>query len=215
MPELKLDASPRTITGRKVSQLRTQGWVPIVVYGNNIPSTNLQVQARSLDRTLHQGGYSQLMELSVEGGDTHNVLVRDIQRHPVTHAYIHADFYAVNMTEMQEVSVQVVSIGRPNALVAGLMVLQPLDSVEIRALPADIPAVIEVDITDLDLDNPVTISDLPAIEGLEYVSEADESVFNMIAMRLEEEEEEEIEEEITEPEILARGRQEDEDAEEE
>ena len=45
-----------------------------------------------------------------------NVLVRDIQRHPVTHAYLHADFYAVDMTEMQEVSVQVVSTGRPEAL---------------------------------------------------------------------------------------------------
>ena len=92
--------------------------------------------------------------------------------------------------------------------------LQPLDSVDIRALPADIPAVIEVDITDLDLDNPVTIADLPAIEGVEYVGEPEEPVFNMIAMRVEEEEEEEIEEEITEPEVLVRGRQEDEEEEE-
>jgi len=91
MAELKLDAQPRTLTGRKVRQLRTQGLVPVVVYGNNQPAVNLQVSSRNLETTLHHGGFSQLVQVNVQGGGTHNVLVREIQRHPTSHAYLHVD----------------------------------------------------------------------------------------------------------------------------
>ena len=91
MADLKLDAQPRTLTGRKVRQLRTQGLVPVVVYGNNQPPVNLQVNARSLELALQHGGFSQLVQVNVQGGGTHNVLVREIQRHPTSHAFVHVD----------------------------------------------------------------------------------------------------------------------------
>ena len=135
MADLKLDAQPRTLTGRKVRQLRVQGLVPMVVYGKTQEPVNLQVSSRALETTLHQGGFSQLVQVNVEGGGSHNVLVREIQRHPVTHAFTHVDLYAVNMREKQHVSVPIVGIGKPDALVTGFMVLQALDAVEISALP--------------------------------------------------------------------------------
>src|SRR5215207_9230077 len=101
MADLKLDAQPRTLTGRKVGQLRAQGLVPVVVYGNNQAPVNLQVSARNLENILHHGGFSQLVQVKVEGGATHNVLVREIQRHPTKHSYTHVDLYAVNMKEKQ------------------------------------------------------------------------------------------------------------------
>jgi len=215
MSELTLTAQPRAITGRKVRQLRRQGLVPVVVYGKTQASVNLQVNARALETTLHHGGYSQLVELTIDGGGMLNVLVRDIQRHPVTNAFVHVDFYAVNMAEQQEVSVQVVSVGRPSALITGLMVLQQLDAVAISALPADIPAVIEVDITNLDVEAPISVADLPALPGIEYLSEPDEAVFMLIATRAAEEEEEEeaAEEEMAEPEVVGRGKADEEEEE--
>jgi large subunit ribosomal protein L25 len=155
-----------------------------------------------------------LVQVVVEGGTTHNVLIREVQRHPVSHRYLHADFYAVNMNEKQEVSVPVVAAGKPAALVTGLMVLQGLDMVEISALPADIPASIEVDITGLDPENPITVAHLPTLPGVEYLNDPTEHLFTMIATR-----EEVIEEEPTEveaePEVVARGRAEEEEQEEE
>lgn len=217
MPELKMTARPRQVTGRKVRRLRQQGWVPVVVYGKDQAPVNLQVSARQLELTLMHGGISQLVQVEVEGGATHNVLVREVQRHPVTRNFLHADLYAVNMSEKQEVSVPVTSVGRPEALAAGLMVLQALDSVTIRALPSDIPGVIEADITHLSPEHPITVGDLPSLPGVEYVADPAEHVFSMIATRaaVEEEEAEEVEEEMAEPEVVRRAREEEEEEEDE
>jgi large subunit ribosomal protein L25 len=210
MADLKLDAQPRTLTGRKVRQLRAQGLVPMVVYGKTQEPVNLQVSSRALETTLHHGGFSQLVQVNVQGGGSHNVLVRDIQRHPVTHAFTHVDLYAVNMLEKQHVSIQVVGTGKPDALVTGFMVLQTLDAVEVSALPSDIPASIEVDITALDADNPILIANLPEIPGVEYLGDPNEHVFSLMATRVEEVEEVPVEGEA-EPEVVARGKEEDEE----
>lgn len=212
MSELKIDAQPRDITRRKVRQLRREGLVPVVLYGPSAEPTNLQVNGRALERLMHQGASSQLVTLSV-GRRKHNVLVRELQRDPVSHACLHADFYAVDMTQEQEVSVPVHAVNEPEALVAGLMMYQAMDAVEIVALPSAIPAAIEVDVTELTLDDSITISDLPEIEGVTYLGEPDETVFTMITTRVEEEEEEEVEEEGVEPEVLGKGGVEEEDVE--
>lgn len=212
MSELSLKAQPRELTGRKVKQLRRQGIVPVVVYGRKQEPVILQVNERDFARMLHAGGTSQLVELVTDDGATHNVLVREIQRHPVNHHIMHADFYAVSMTETQEVEVPVVSTGEPEALAAGLMVLQALDQVLIEALPAAIPSHIEVDITALDLDRMITVADLPQLEGVTYLTDENEPIFNMVTTRIEEEEEEELEEgEMAEPEVVSRGKEEEEE----
>lgn len=215
MSELKMSAQPREITGRKVRQLRVQGLVPVVVYGKTQAPIHLQVNARELELVMQRGGISQLVRVAVDGGVTHNVLVREVQRHPVSHNYLHADLYAVNMNEKQEVSVPVVGVGRPEALVTGLMMLQSLDSVLISALPSDIPGSVEVDVTALDVEKPITISDLPTLPGVEYLNDPGEHLFSMIATRVQEEEEEEEvgEEEMAEPEVVGRGREDEEEDE--
>ena len=132
MADLKLAAQPRTLVGRKVRQLRDQGLLPVVVYGKKqAVAESLQIEARSFDRVLHEAGFSQLVKIDVDGGKTHNVLIRDIQRHPVTHRPLHVDFYAVDMTEKQQVAIPVHGIGNVAAMEAGLMVLQPIDQVTV------------------------------------------------------------------------------------
>ena len=210
MSELRLEAEPRTLVGRKVRQLRTQGWVPVVVYGQAQPPTNLQVTSANLERVLHHGGMSQLVQVQVHNGGAQNILVREVQRHPVSHHLMHADFYAVNMSEMQQVHVPIVAVGRPSALSAGLMMLQPMDSVEIEALPADIPAFIEVDVSGLTDEEPLTVAHLPAVNGVTYLAHAEDAVFTLIATRAAEADEE-AEAEMVEPEVISRGREEEED----
>ena len=211
MSELTLKAQPRELTGRKVKQLRRQGIVPVVVYGPKQEPDILQVNERDFERMLYAGGTSQLVELVTDDGKKHNVLVREIQRHPVNHHIMHADFYAVSMTETQEVEVPIVSVGEPEALGSGLMVLQSLDQVLIEALPAAIPSHIEVDITELDLDRSITVADLPKLDGVTYLTDESEVVFNMVTTRAEEEEEELEEGEMAEPEVVSRGKEEEEE----
>src|SRR5436305_336571 len=127
MADLTLSAQPRQLVGRKVRQLRNQGLTPVVVYGKTQQAQSLQVNERFLDRTLQSGGLSRLVQVNVDGGENYNVLIRGVQRHPVTHRLLHADFYAVNMLEKQHVNIPVVGVGKPGLLATGMMIYQNLD----------------------------------------------------------------------------------------
>lgn len=208
MSDLKLEAQPRTLVGRKVRQLRRQGLVPVTVYGKKQTAENLQVVERNLDRVLHAAGFSQLVQVGVAGGATHNVLIREVQRHPVTHSFLHADLYAVDLAEKQQVQVPVHSTGKPETLAQGLMVLQSLDHITLEALPRAIPTHIDVDITKLSLEQPITVAHLPVIEGVEYMNEADEAIFTMIVTRAAEAEAAEEAAASAEPELVRARREE-------
>jgi len=208
MADLTLSAQPRQLAGRKVRQLRNRGLTPVVVYGKTQQAQSLQVDERFLDRTLQSGGLSRLVQVNVDGGENYNVLIRSVQRHPVTHRLLHADFYAVNKSEKQHVNIPVVGVGKPALLATGMMIYQNLDSITIEALPSDIPLNIEVDISSLSLENSITVADLPQIHGVTYTAEPEEHVFSMMATRTEE-----VAEPAAgtgEPEVLAKSKKEDE-----
>lgn len=207
MSELSIDAYPRTVTRRKTRQLRRDGLVPVVVYGVAMQPVNLQVKSRELDLVLRSGGHSQLVTVNVGGGGVHNILVKEVQRDPVSRHFVHADFYAVNMAEEQEVRVPVRSVGRPEALVTGLMFYQHVEEIHVRALPADIPAEIEVDVTQLSPEEPMTVAGLPAVPGVTYLDNSEEIIFSLITTRVEEVEEAGAEEAAAEPEVVGRGKE--------
>ena len=212
MSTAKLEAQPRDLQAGKPKQLRRTGMVPVIVYGKTQAPVLLQVAERTLDTTLRQSG-SQLIEVSVAGSGKHNILVREVQRDPVSHRLVHADFYAVAMNEKQHVNVAIVGVGKPSALVSGLMVLQNHETIAIEALPADIPGAIEVDLTDLGLDAPIKISDLPVVQGVAYLADLDEHVFALVATQagIEDEEAAPAEEGAAEPEVVKRGREDEEE----
>ena len=218
MSVLTLSANSRSVTGRKVRRLRPEGIIPVVIYGGGDAPRNAQVEGAEFERVLRDGGNSQLVKVDLEGEDI-NVLVREIQRHPVRHNLLHADFYTVNMSETQQVSVPLVTVGAVTVS-ADLVMVQSMDSVEIEALPADIPALIEVDVSRLEMPEspPITVADLPTIAGVSYISDADEPICSLILSRAAISEEEEMEEEElldtdVEPEVIGRGREEEEEEE--
>ena len=216
MSTLTLNAKHRSVTGRKVRRLRPEGIVPVVIYGRGEAPQNAQVDGKEFERVLRDGGNSQLVELELEGKD-YNILVREIQRHPVRHNLLHADFYTVNMTDKQQLTVPLVMVGA--AFVSfDLVMVQSMDSVEIEALPSDIPALIEIDVSRLETPEspPITVADLPSIPGVTYISDADELICSLILSRAAvseegEEEEEELEDTDVEPEVIGRGREEEEE----
>ena len=211
MSELKLVAHHRTLTGRKVSQLRRAGLVPVIVYGNVKEPVNLQVETRSLEAMLHAGGATRVVEVTVQDGGKHNVLVKNVHREPIHHKLLHADFYAVNMSEKQRVGVPVVGVGKPSGLAAGLMQLQLHEIIHIEALPADIPAEIEIDISPLTLERPITVADLPALKGITYVDHAEEVIFNLQHTKEETPDEDAAAEDTAEPEVVKRAKPTEED----
>ncbi len=212
MADLQLAAKPRSVTGRKVRQLRAAGLIPAVIYGKTTPAETLQVEERSIERLLSSGGSSRLVELAVEGSKKHNALVRSVVRHPVTHRLTHVDFYAVNMAEKQQVNISLQASGHPESLVGGLILLQVADQVLVEALPADLPAEVVVDISPLTLERPITVADLPKLPGVEYLAELDTQLFTLSVTRAEVESEEPVETEA-EPEVVSARREDEEEDE--
>lgn len=219
MSVLKLSAASRNITGRKVRLIRPQGLVPVVIYGRGEAPRNAQVDVSEFEKVLSEGGNSQLVEVDLEGED-YNVLVKEVQRHPVRHNLLHADLYTVNMTDLQQVSVPLVTVGTRD-FGADLVMVQSMDSVDIEALPADIPAQIEVDVARLETPEspPISVADLPVIAGVTYMSDPDEPICSLILSRAavsEEDMEEEAEllDPDAEPEVIGRGREDEEEEEE-
>ncbi|GAB4557833.1 MAG: 50S ribosomal protein L25/general stress protein Ctc [Anaerolineae bacterium] len=225
MAKLQLKAQPRTVTGRKVKQLRAQGMIPAVLYGPNTPSTPLMVREQDAERLLRQAGFTQLVDLIVENGGANrqaSVLVAEVQRHPVRRTLQHIDFRAVVMTERLRIEVPVHIVGEAPVVEEGATLVQSLTSVEVECLPADIPESLTVDVSHVtDVDTPITVGDLQAPPGVTIVTPAEEIIASFVYAAAAEAEEEEVEEEMllgaesAEPEVIRRGKAEEEEEEEE
>jgi len=212
MSELKINAQLRDVTGHKVKHLRKQGMVPVVIYGQDRQPINAQVESARLERLLQSGG-TQLVELAMADGGLHNVLIREVQRHPTRRTPTHVDFYSVNMLVKQQVRVSILAVGHVRGAASDMVLLQAVSDVEIEALPADIPAHIEVDISILDgVDTThITVADLPVVAGVTYMGDPEELIFSLVASRAEVETDEEASVEDAEPEIVGRRVAEDEE----
>ncbi len=217
MEGLVLKAEPRTVTGRRpVRRLRRTGLIPAVLYGPGVEPRNLQVRALDVERVLRAGGTTQLVDLEIEGEKRpFKVLIRELQRHPVKRSLLHVDFVQVSLKEKLEVEVPIVLVGESPAVAAGIgTVNQVLDTLAVLCLPTDIPSQIEVDLSALTQENDVIrAADIALPERVELAEEPDAAVVVLEYVKPEEEEEveEEAVEEGAEPEVIAKGKAEEEE----
>lgn len=209
MTALELKAQPRSLVGRKVRQLRRQGFVPAVVYGRNSPTLAIQVEEGALERVLRRAGFTHLINLQIEDGGSPTsamVLVREVQRHPIRRNLLHVDFYRVVMTEKLRVEVPIRLVGEAPVVATGATLIQNLDALEIECLPADIPEAISVDISGLtDASQSISVADLVIPPRVSVLSDP-KTIVVSVAYATAEEEAEEVGEEIAEPEVVARGK---------
>ena len=147
MDQVTLEAQPRSALGKKVGALRRSGITPIHVYGKDTASQSLQVDTVELINTLTQVGFTTPLTVKV-GANEHFVIVREIQRHPVTERLLHVDLMAVSRTERRQAAVPLRFEGEAMAArEEGAQVFEDLHRLEVEALPTDIPSALTVDLT--------------------------------------------------------------------
>ena len=148
---LTLEASPRSVTGKKVRFMRRTGVTPLHLYGKGAASLNLQADSAVLQRLVIRAGRNIPVSVSVEGTrDTHFAFIREVQRNPLTEAIVHVDFYQVSMAEVMRAQVPVYLVGEPPAVrMLNGVLNQALNSIEVECLPLDVPQNIEVDVSEL------------------------------------------------------------------
>lgn len=147
MSNYSVKASKRTALGRKVRALRRTGVVPANIFGKKIKSLAIQIEVKSLKDILKKAGETNLIDIIVEGGKTHPVLVAGYSQDPVSGSLLHVDFHEVDLNVKTTAMVPLKAVGESEAVKAGNVLVLQRNEIEVEALPADLPNEIEVDIT--------------------------------------------------------------------
>ena len=197
MSELTFTAEPRTVLGKKVSQLRRRGLIPGVVYGPVVPDTvSVSVNRRDFERFYKAHGHSTLFTLTWDGGER-PVFIREVQHDPVRREPLHIDFFAPNLQRTLRTMVQIV-FHAPAEHVAGVLT-ELRNEIEVEALPANVPHQIDVDLSSLvAVGDAVHVSDVTVPDGVSILTAPDELLAHVTPLAVEPEAEAEVEGEAPE-----------------
>ncbi|MDQ6765395.1 MAG: 50S ribosomal protein L25 [Verrucomicrobiota bacterium] len=188
--QVKLTAAPRTALGRSaVRKLKTTGQVPAVIYGAKDKPEALQVSRRDVSAMLsHASGENILVELEIAGTPNRLALVQEVQHAPIGGAVLHIDFHAVSMDEVIEADVPLEAAGIANGVKNfGGLLEQNLRSISIECLPRDLPDVITVDVSALNIGDAIHVRDIPLPDGVKTHMPADLTAISVMAPKVEEE----------------------------
>ncbi len=212
MEKIVLKATKRDVTGKQVRALRRQGKLPAVLYGHNMPSTPITLNAREAAHVLARLPSSSLVTIELDGKE-YPALVREKQRDFIKNTLLHVDFLAVTMTERIRATVAIEMVGEaPAVKELGAILVTNLDQLEIECLPGDLPERIVVDISGLtEIGSAVHVRDVEVPEKVDVLTDPDEVIAVITAAREEVTEEVAVEAEVEEPEVIERGKKEEEE----
>ncbi|MFQ5417696.1 MAG: 50S ribosomal protein L25/general stress protein Ctc [Myxococcota bacterium] len=194
MAENEIQAEIREATGKGVARkIRATGRIPGVCYGQAQESQPITVDPKALDDLIRKStaGLNTLINLKVAGGgayDGKKVLLKEMQRDPVTNRPLHADFYAIELTHKIDVAVPIHVSGTAPGVTMGGILDQVLREVHLECLPDAIPEEVVADVSALELGMSIHIRDLMLPEGVELRSDPDLSVISVVAPKTVEEE---------------------------
>ncbi|MFA6617995.1 MAG: 50S ribosomal protein L25 [Candidatus Neomarinimicrobiota bacterium] len=187
MAEIILKAEVREGLGKEASKkLRKLGKVPAVFYQKQ-KAQALLVNEREFSQVLRSG--EQLIELNIDGKKK-KALIKDIQYHPVTEAFVHVDFQGVSMSEIVLVSVPLDFIGTPAGVREGGQIEVNVHELEVRCKASDIPNNLEINIEALDIGDNLHVASLD-FGDIEVVSSPELLIASVVAPKLFDEDEEE------------------------
>jgi large subunit ribosomal protein L25 len=186
MERIELKAANREIKGKKTRTLRHSGITPANLYGHGIDSLPIQVDTKQLKLTLAQAGMTDLISLII--GDSESpkrVLVRDIQRNPLTDEPLHVDFYQVKMTEKLKADIPLVFVGEAPVLKKkNVSLLHLMDTLHVEALPDALPHNLEVDLSVLEeTDQAIHVKDVAIDDGVTLLSDPELMVVKVTETR--------------------------------
>lgn len=216
MSKIVVQAETREVVGKKVNRLRREGILPAVIYGNKIDTKVISMDFREASKALTGLSSSSLVEIQLDG-KAHTVIVREKQMNYIRDEIIHVDFQEVSLTEKLRASVVVRTEGIAPALEElDSMLVTGLTEIEVEAFPQDLPESFTVDVSGLlNVGDSITVKDIPLVKNVEILSDPDEMLIQVTSTFIAEEPEEEEEEEGLivegeEPEIIEKGKKEDE-----
>lgn len=169
--KITIELAAREVFGKKVSKLRANGLTPVVMYGAGIEAVSGQVDTSTALKVYKAAGHHAPVHVTMDGKKK-IAMIKDVDIDPVRHEMRHMSFHAVkqNQPVEAEVPIHLVGEGESEAEKAGLIVLQALDHIMVKALPMDLPDSIEISIVGLkEHGDRVTLGDAKLEKGVEFV----------------------------------------------
>lgn len=194
-----LKADTRNTGG--VNRLRHNGRIPGIVYGKDLGNERIHVDQKELQQVVREHGKNSILQLSLREGNSLNVMISEIQQHPITNQIIHCDFKQINMNKPITTTVPINIIGQADGVRDGGVIQFQTRELEIRCLPSQVPDYLSLYASDLKIGDTVMVRDLDIPQGIEVQHEQDEVICSIIAPRMQPVEEEPGEQ-VKEPEIV-------------
>lgn len=215
MAQVNLRADSGRVLGTRPSRrLRATGQVPGVIYGKGADPRHVAVNHHDLSVAFHTpAGINALINLEIDGDEGVPTLVKAIDRHPYKNQIRHVDFIRVSLTEKVRAEVSLHFVGIPIGVREGGILSPIRNSVEIEAFPAEIPPTIDVDVSQLRVNDDLHVSDLPLMEGVTIIDDPSELLVTVSTPAAEVEEPKEPEAEAEEGAEAAEEKTEDEASE--
>lgn len=159
---------------RASRRLRATGMVPAVVYGLGTAPMHVAVDHHDLTVAFHgEGGTHALINLEIDGATSVPTLIKAIDRHPFRNQIRHVDFLQVSLSEVVETEVTLHFTGTPAGAKEGGVLTPARNTIRIEALPTQIPGSVDLDVSELQINDTLRVSDLLPIEGVVYLDDPD------------------------------------------
>ena len=215
METTKLKASERKdFSKSETRRIRSEGIIPGVFYSKNNQLIHISVADKAINPLVFTAK-THLISLELEGHDEYECIIKDVQFHPVTDKVIHFDLLGLTKGEKIKLEIPVQLVGSPVGLKEGGVIQHVMHKIEVECLPRNIPEHISVDISGLNLNDSIHISDLK-YEDIEFIDSPESMIVQVTHAKIKEEAApvaEAVVEETAEPEVISKGKKEEKEEE--
>lgn len=190
--EIKMDVQTRKDENN--SELRKEGIIPAVLYGNKVKNQKLKINRNEFEKIYTQIGEAGLIELNIDSKTKIGAVVKEVQKNHVKDIFVHVDFYQVDMKKKIEVEIALNFIGEPEAVKKlGGVLTRNLNAIKVQCLPGDLIESIDVDISKLKtFSDKIKVSDLVVPAAVEIITDKLSLIANVLEPRIITEEEEKV-----------------------
>lgn len=211
MEKLVINATKRDVIGKKVGVLRREGKLPGVIYGHHFDPEPILMELKEATKVLSNTTSSSIITIMLDGKE-HSALVREIQRNYIKNTLLHVDFQAVSLTEKLHAKVNIELVGTaPAVRDFNGVVVEGVNAINVEALPADLPERFVVDISSLaNIGDAIFLKDLKISDKVTLLDDPEEMVVLITSPAAEEVEEVAAGEAPAEPEVIEKGKKEEE-----
>ncbi|MFH1744716.1 MAG: 50S ribosomal protein L25, partial [bacterium] len=186
---LRLEAKLRDVADRN-NAMRREGFVPAVLYGNKEESINLSVKGIDFEKVYAKTGESTLVDLCLEGQEPIKVIIKDAQKDIIKNAFLHIDFYRVNMMEEIEVELVLNFINEAKAVKElGGSLVKNMETIAVKCLPGDLIESVNVDLSKLEnFSDKIFVRDINLPETIKLIDNPNDLIVHVLEQAKEEEE---------------------------